>query len=76
MLQELVLWSTIGALLNAVGYSWDSWQFWCFLGTYWAVGALSKRVGRVEGIVDYLEMDERDQTLIKRALDKIKEDSK
>lgn len=76
MLLELVLWGTIGALLNAVGYSFDTWQFWCFLGTYWAVSMISRQRGRIEGMIDYLEMDEKDQLRIKRALQQAKEDTK
>ena len=67
-LQELALWGTIGALLNAVGYPWDSWQFWCFLGTYWAVSYLSRAAGKVEGIIDYIDMAEADQQRIRKAL--------
>ena len=67
-IQELVLWGTIGALLSAVGYNWDTWQFWCFLGTYWAVSQLSRAWGRVQGIIDYIDMTEAEQTRIRRAL--------
>lgn len=68
ILQELVLWATIGYLLSAVGYSIDTWQFWCFLGTYWAVSQLSRAAGRVQGIIDYIDMAEADQQRIRRAL--------
>lgn len=73
--QELVLWATVGTLLNAVGYTWDSWQFWCFLTTYWAVSALSKNAGRIEGIITFLELTEQEQSIVKRALEKAKEDT-
>lgn len=76
MLQELVLWGTIGALLSAVGYPGDTWQFWCFLATYWAIAQLSKTRGRIEGMIDFLEMDEHEQNRIKRALEQAKEDIK
>lgn len=76
MLLELVLWGTVGALLNAVGYSFDSWQFWCFLGTYWAVSVLSRQRGKIEGMIDYLEMSEQDQNRIKRALKEAKDEVK
>ena len=66
--QELALWGTIGALLSAVGYSWDTWQFWCFLSTYWAVGQLSRAWGKVQGIIDYIDMTEQDQKRIREAL--------
>lgn len=70
--QELALWATIGGLLNAVGYPWDTWQFWCFMGTYWAVAHISRSQGRVIGIIDYLEMNEQDQQRIRRALKEAK----
>ena len=76
MLIELVLWGTVGALLNAVGYYIDSWQFWCFLGTYWAVSTLSRQRGRVDGMIDFLELPEADQNKIKQALEQAKEDVK
>jgi hypothetical protein len=76
MLIELTLWATVGYLLNAVGYHINSWQFWCFLGTYWAVSTLSRQRGRVEGMIDYLELSEADQNKIRRALQQAKEDSK
>ena len=76
MLAELVLWGTIGGLLSAVGYQIDTWQFWCFMGTYWAVSTVSRQRGRIEGMIDFLEMSEQDQVRIKRALQQAKEESK
>lgn len=76
MLLELVLWGTVGALLNAVGYQIDNWQFWCFLGTYWAVSTLSRQRGRIDGMIDFLELPESDQNKIKQALEQAKEDVK
>ncbi len=76
MLLELVLWATVGTLLNAVGYQFDSWQFWCFLGTYWAVSIMSRQRGRIEGMIEFMEMDESDQNKIKKALKEAKEQSK
>jgi hypothetical protein len=76
MLIELVLWGTIGGLLSAVGYQIDTWQFWCFMGTYWAVSTLSRQRGKIEGMIDFLDMNEQDQARIKRALEQAKEESK
>ena len=73
-LQALALWATIGALLNAVGYPWDSWQFWCFMGSFWAVHALALTQGRVQGIIDYLDMSEREQLRIKQALEQARKE--
>lgn len=74
MLQELILWGTIGALLSAIGYSFTDWQFWCFMGTYWCVSFIARQRGRIEGMIDYLEMSEQDQRRIKQVLQKIKEE--
>ncbi len=73
-LQALALWATIGALLNVAGYPWDSWQFWCFMGCFWAVHALALTQGRVQGIIDYLDMNEREQQRIKQALKEARKD--
>ena len=74
MLNELVLWVTVGLLLNVAGYGVDTWQFWCFLGTYWAATHLGRQRGRVEGMIDYLEMTDIEQLKIKQILAKIKEE--
>ena len=74
-LQELTLWATVGALLNVVGYPWDTWQFWCFLATYWAVSIVSRTQGQVRGITRYLEMSTHEQARIQRALKEAKGDT-
>lgn len=63
-------------LLSAVGYSPDSWQFWCFIGTYWAMKQVGRFYGKVEGIIDFLELSEHDQRRLKEQLKEIKEGSK
>ena len=73
MLIDIALWATIGALLSVIGFQWDTWQFWCLIGTYWAVNTLSKQYGKIEGIIDYLEMTNADQELIKKTLEQAKE---
>ena len=65
MLQSLVLWGTIGALLTVVGYSATSWEFWCFLGTYWAVARIERAQGAGEGIIRYINMTEAEQEKIR-----------
>ena len=68
MWQGLVLWATVGLLLGAVGYTWDTWQFWCFLGTYWAVERIGRMTGKVQGIIDFIDMSEQDQQRVRKAL--------
>lgn len=75
MLQALVLWGTMGALLNAVGFSFDTWQFWCFLGLFWCVERIGRVHGAAEGIIKYLDMTEAEQARIRRALKEARGDS-
>jgi hypothetical protein len=63
-LQEFILWLTIGALISAIGFELDSWQFWCILATYWAVG----QIGRVQGTIDYIDLDASEQEDIRKTL--------
>jgi hypothetical protein len=65
MFQSLVLWGTIGCLLTVVGYSITSWEFWCFLGTYWAVEKIARGQGAADGIISYLNMTEAEQQRIR-----------
>lgn len=79
MLQSLILWGTIGALLSAVGYfsfpQWDptDWQFWCFLATYWAVGRIERAQGAGEGIIRFLNMTEAEQQKIRKLVKELDE---
>lgn len=65
---ELILWGTIGILLHAVGYAASSWQFWCFIGTYWAVGWIAKQQGNLQGIIFFLNMTQHDQDRLRKTL--------
>lgn len=55
-------------MLNAVGYEITSWQFWCFLATYWAVSKLSRERGQLEGMIQYLDMSDAEQREIRQAV--------
>jgi len=37
MLPRIVLYLTLGFLIGTMGAHWDTWQFWCILGLFWAV---------------------------------------
>lgn len=65
---KIALWGTIGTLLVAAGFPWDSWQFWCFMGTYWAVNRIGRYQGAVQAMVEYFQMDLQDQQIVKHAL--------
>lgn len=41
MITRLALYSVLGLLLNAMGSTWDTWQFWCMVGLFWAAERLS-----------------------------------
>ncbi len=49
MITRIVLYATLGTLLDALGHSWDTWQFWCVLGLFWAEQQLT-RLELVESI--------------------------
>ncbi len=74
--QLIALWITIGLLLTAVGYGVATWEFWAFLGTYWAVGQLNRTLGQLEGIRIYLKMTQQDQHKLKQLLKELGEDIK
>jgi hypothetical protein len=71
-----VLWITVVYLLSAVGYPPDSWQFWCFLGTYWAMKEVGRTVGKVQGIIDFVELSEQDQRRLKQEIKALKGETK
>ncbi len=73
--QALILWATVGLLLGAVGYTFDTWQFWCFLGTYWAVERIGRTRGAAEGIIKYLDMSSAEQDRIRKILKDVRSDS-
>ena len=68
MLQALVLWGTVGLLLSTVGFTFDTWQFWCFLGLFWCVERIGRVHGAAEGIIKYLAMSEAEQARIKKLI--------
>ena len=42
MLTRIALYSTLGFLLDAVGHSVGTWQFWSFVGLFWASEHLTR----------------------------------
>jgi len=60
MITRLVLVSTLGVLCSALGFTWSSAEFWCFLGLFWAMDILSHNEGFSEGLV-------HSQALLKQA---------
>lgn len=48
LMELIALYATMGLLVSAVGFSTSDWQFWCFLGLFWAVSRTARHLGRVE----------------------------
>jgi hypothetical protein len=46
----LALYFTMGLLLAGVGFTFDTWQFWCFFGLFWAVSHTARDAGRYESV--------------------------
>jgi hypothetical protein len=64
----------MGLLLSAVGFAYDTWQFWCFLGLFWGVERMGRQVGAAEGIIKYLSMSEADQARIRKLIKEMNND--
>ena len=43
MLARIALYSTLGYLCNSLGYKWNSYEFWCFLGLFWSAELLARQ---------------------------------
>ena len=46
----LALYITMGLLLAGVGFTFDTWQFWCFMALFWAVSHTARDAGRYESV--------------------------
>jgi hypothetical protein len=46
LLARLVLYTTLGYLLDGLGHQWNTWPFWSVLGLFWA----SEHIARIETI--------------------------
>jgi hypothetical protein len=56
MLIRIALYSTLGVLCNALGFHWDSPEFWCFIGLFWSAETLARQEGEHIGISKVLSM--------------------
>ena len=43
MLQRIVLYATLGYLLDALAIGFDHWGFWCVLALFWASEHMTRR---------------------------------
>ena len=76
MIQRIVLYATLGTLCSVLGYSWDSPEFLCLLGLFWACDLVGRQagfeVGVVQGMSAYSQANEQQRADI----DKIVKDNK
>jgi hypothetical protein len=74
MIQRIVLYATLGALLTHLGHVWDTWAFWSIIALYWASEQITRQegyeVGVVAGISTYINATESQRA----DLDKIVKD--
>ena len=56
MITRSVLYATLGTLCSALGYAWNSTEFWSFLGLFWCADFLARNEGRQQGVAMVLDM--------------------
>lgn len=75
MIQRIALYATLGMLLNALGHTWDSWEFWCVLGLFWACDLIARREQHeqsyVQGILMFIALDEAQQQQLVKAIQQV-----
>ena len=71
----LLLWA-VGQTVSEGGWAITDWQFWCLGAMFWAAEIVGRFTGRVEGIIDYIDMTEHEQQRLKRALKEAREELK
>jgi hypothetical protein len=71
MLTRIVLYSTLGTLLSVLGHTWDSTEFWCFLGLFWACESLARQDGEAIGVGKVLDMHIMKIANLKRMIKKL-----
>ena len=43
MIQRIVLYATLGAVLYSLEQSWDTWGFWAILALFWGSEHMTRR---------------------------------
>lgn len=71
----LALYLTMGLLLAGVGFAVDGWQFWCFMGLFWAVSRTARDMGRYESVEIIFDVLREMKVDIDTVVDKLKEKS-
>lgn len=70
MITRIVLYATLGYLLDALGQSAGDWGFWCVLGLFIATDILARKEGQDHGIWITLSLPADKLTELKQQLDK------
>ena len=75
MIQRIVLYATLGFLLDALGQSAGDWGFWCVLGLFISVDILARREGYEAGMVMVATLPEAALIKLKQEVDRILKDT-
>jgi len=71
---RLVVYATLGLLLDALGCHWDTWGFWCTVGLFVVSDYLARNDGYESGVIAgmtaYIQANEQQRA----DLDKIVKD--
>lgn len=76
MIQRIVLYATLGFLLNALGQSALDWGFWCVLALFISSEVLARRQGYEEGMVFVATLPDSVLAKIKQEVDRILNDNR
>ena len=72
---RLVLYATLGAVLSALGFEWDTWQFLCVMALFVCSDYLSREQGYELGVVMGMTAYSRATEQQRADLDKIIKDN-
>jgi hypothetical protein len=75
-MQIFALYVTMGLLLAGVGFTYDTWQFWCFLALFWAISYTARNEGRYESVQIIFDVLESMNIDLSKVVDKLKEKAK
>ena len=70
MITRIVLYATLGCLLDALGQGAGDWGFWCVLALFIATDILARKEGQDHGIWITLSLPADKLTELKQQLDK------
>ena len=73
---RVVLYATLGFLMDSLGQSAGDWGFWCVLALFISSDTLSRRQGYEDGMVFVATLPDSALAKIKQEVTKILKDSK